>query len=270
VYSRIDNGSWAKTTLPGSGPGEVFVAATAISNTSVLAFANLPNGTGREWQFNGSTWKVIKTFSAPIGNASVTSASNVWVAGTLGGTQLGVYHYNGATWTKVASTLHGVRALSSTTAEAYTGTSFARYDGKAWTATSLAGLIGGSGSRITDVFTTFGTTYAVGVTGSGTTVILAGNGTSWAKVGQVAGEQPLPNEISADGGGGIWFLAAANGSEGSAAIHYTRSVKTTAVSELPGKVMSITLVGGTNELAGGSMASGKADPATYAELEYYN
>ncbi|HEY0937015.1 MAG TPA: hypothetical protein VGD91_25175 [Trebonia sp.] len=81
VYSRTDNESWGLTTLPGSAPGEVFVSATAISNQDVLAFSNLQNGTGREWQFNGSSWKVIKTFGAPIGGASVTGVSNVWVFG---------------------------------------------------------------------------------------------------------------------------------------------------------------------------------------------
>ena len=173
VYSRVNAASWAKTTLPGSAPGEIFVSATAIGNTSVLAFSNLPNGTGREWQFNGSTWKVIKTFSDPIGNASVTSATNVWVAGTVGGTaQLGVYHYNGKTWTKLASTLHGVQGLSATSAWAYTGSTVARYNGKGWTGTNLASLIGGRAPRITDVYD-IGTVYVVADNGEGTSVILA-------------------------------------------------------------------------------------------------
>jgi len=269
VYSRVNAAQWAKSTLPGSAPGETFVSATAISNTNVLAFSNLPNGTGREWQFNGSTWKVIKTFSATIGNASVTSASNVWVAGTIGGTQLGVWHYNGSTWTKLASTLHGVQGLSASSAWAYTGSTVAQYNGKAWTGTNLATLIGGSAPRITDVYDTDGTTYAVADNG-GTSEILAYNGKGWAKVGQAASADPRPSAVSADGDGGIWFLANAPGSGASKAVHYTRSVKTTTVSELPGSVMSITRVDQTNELAGGSIPSGKLNPSTYAEVEYYN
>ena len=268
VYSRVNDASWAKTTLPGSGPGEVFVSATAISNTDVLAFSNLPNDTGREWQFNGSTWKVIKTFSDPIGNASVTSPTNVWVAGTVGGTaQLGVYHYDGTTWTQVASTLHGVQGLSGSSAWAYTGSTVAQYNGSAWTGTNLASLIPGGAPRITDVFDTDGTVYAVGDGGTGTSVILAYNGQTWAKVGEAANADPLGNEHSGDGDGGIWFLASAPGSGASEAVHYTRSVKTTTVSQLPGKVMAITRVGLSDELAGGSVPSGLANPATYAELE---
>jgi hypothetical protein len=269
VYSRVNSGSWAKTALPGSGAGEVFVSATAINNTSLLAFSNLANGTGREWQFNGSAWKVIKTFSAPIGNASVTSPADVWVAGTVGGTdQLGVYHYNGATWTKLASTLHGVQGLSGSSAWAYTGSTVASYNGATWKGTNLASLIGGSAPRITDVYSVNGTLYAVADNG-GTTVILDFNAKGWAKVGQAASTDPLSNEISSDGDGGIWFLAAKHG-EASEAVHYTSSVKTVTVSGLPGKVMAITRVNNTNELAGGFMASGKANPAEYAELEYYN
>jgi hypothetical protein len=170
VYSRTNNASWAKDILPGSKPGETFVSATAITNKDILAFSAVPNGTGREWQFNGSTWMVIKAFNAPIGGASVTSASNVWVFGSpSAGPRLGVYHYNGRTWTKVASTLVDAQA---------------------------------SGSA------------AVG--------------------------------------------------------HYVRSVKRFGVTDLPGSILSIARVDRTFELAGGSIASGKANPATYAELEFYN
>ena len=53
-------------------------------------------------------------------------------------------------------------------------------------------------------------------------------------------------------------------------MHYTRSVKTTTATKLPGTVMAITRVNSTNALAGGSIPSGKSNPSTYAELEYYN
>lgn len=272
VYSRVNGASWARSSLPGSGPGEVFVSATAISNASVLAFSNLQNGTGREWQFNGSTWKVIQTFSAPIGNASVTGATNVWVAGAVAGTaaQLGVYHFNGTTWTKVASSLHGVQGMSGSSALAYTGTTVARWNGKAWTGTNLASLFPGGAMHITDVYDSSGTVYAVGATKTGAAVVLAYNGKSWARVGLAANEGPLFNEVSADGDGGIWFLAAQYSSGPSEAMHYTRGNKTITASRLPGKVMAITRVNTTNELAGGFIGTGKANPAEYAELEYYN
>ena len=270
VYSRTNNESWGKATLPGSAPGEVFVSATAINNKDVLAFSNLPNNTGREWQFTGSTWKVIKTFDAPIGNASVTSATNVWVAGSAAASaQLGVLHYNGTTWSKSASTLHGVQGLSGSNVWAYTGTTVAHFNGTAWTGTNLASLIPGSSPRIVDVYDTDGTVYVVG-NGGTSTVILAFNGKSWAKVGSAANAQALSNEVIADGDSGIWFLASAGGSGASEAVHYTRSVKTVGVSELPGKMMAITRVNSTNALAGGSVPSGKVNPATFAALEFYN
>jgi len=278
VYSRTDNGSWAKATLPGSAPGEVFVSATAINNDDVLAFSTLPNNTGREWQFNGHTWRVIKAFTAPIGGASVTSASNVWVFGSPnpGTPHLGVYHYNGQTWTKVASTLDGGQGLSDGTAWAYTGGTVAHYNGKVWTGTNLAGLIPGSSPRIVDVYDTDGTMYAVGEGVVSKTeqsiAVLIYNGHTWARVpGQIIAAAVVPNQISSDGDGGVWFPLIGATPHGSAAVvHYTRSVKKLSVTDLPGGILSITRVDLTFELAGGSVSSGKTNPATYAELEYYN
>jgi hypothetical protein len=276
VYSRTNGESWAKATLPGSEPGEVFVSATAINNKSVLAFTTVPNGTGREWQFNGSTWRVIKTFGAPIGGASVTSASNVWVFGSASSPgHLGVYHYNGQTWTKLASTLNGGQGLSAGNAWAYTGSTVAHYNGKAWTGTNLASLIPGSAPRVIDVYDTDGTTYAVaaGVASKTeqTIAILDYNGHSWARIDTVTAASGVPNQISSDGDGGIWFPVIDVADSGSAAVvHYTRSVKKLSVTDLPGSIGSITRVDRTNELAGGSVPSGKVNPATYAELEYYD
>jgi hypothetical protein len=270
VYSRIINGSWAKATLPGSEPGEVFVSATAINNKDVLAFSTVPNRTGREWQFNGSSWKVIKTFNAPIGGASVTSASNVWVFGSpVSSDHLGVYHYNGKTWTKVASTLNGGQGLTESSAWAYTGSTVAHYNGKAWTGTNLARLIPGSSPHIADVYDTDGTMYAVGESQTGV-VLLTYNGHTWAKAGAVAGVAAVANQISSDGDGGIWFPVVVGTKQGAAAVvQYIRSVKKVTVTSLPGSILSITRVENTFELAGGSIPSGTANPATYAELEFH-
>jgi hypothetical protein len=271
VWSRTGTESWAKQVLAGSAPGEQFVSATAISNKDVLAFSALPGGTGREWQFNGSTWKVIKTFSAPIGGASVTSPSNVWVFGRqTAGRPLGVYHFNGTTWTKAASTLGGGQGLSETSAWAYTGSTVAHWDGTSWTGTNLARLIPGSGPHIADVYDTDGTLYAVGESETGVAVLIY-NGHTWARAGEVDGVAADANQISSDGDGGIWVPVVDGASQGAAEIlHYTRSVKELTVTKLPGSVLSITRVDNTFELAGGSVSSGKANPATYIELEYYN
>jgi hypothetical protein len=268
VYTRVDDGSWAKTALPGSEPGETFVSATAINNDDVLAFSSVPNGTGREWQFNGSSWKPIETFDAPIGGASVTSASNVWVFGSgATSSQLGVYHYNGSTWTKVASTLHGGQGIDETSAWAYTGTTVAHWNGTAWTGTNLVSLIPGTDPRIADVYDTDGTMYAIGESESGV-VILVSNGSTWTEVGSVAGVAAVPDQISSDGNLGIWFPVVNGTQQGTAeVVHYVRTVDKTAVTDLPGSILSITRVENTFELAGGSVLHGKA---VQAELEYYN
>ena len=271
VYSRTNNESWGLATLPGSAPGEVFVAATAINNKDVLAFSNTPGGTGREWQFNGSAWKVVKTFSGPIGGASVTGASNVWVFGrATGSSRLGVYHFNGKTWTRAASTLSGGQALTESAAWAYTGSTVARFDGKTWTPTSLASLIPGSTPHIADVYDTDNAVYVVGQSQSGL-VILVYNGKTWAKIGQLAGATAVVNQISGDGDGGIWFPVVNGARQGAAEVlHYTRGTGKLTVTSLPGSVLAITRVDLSFELAGGSVPRGKASPATYTELEYYN
>jgi hypothetical protein len=268
VWSRTGTESWAKTTLPGSAPGETFVSATAINNKDVLAFSSLPGGTGREWQFNGTTWKVIKTFDGVIGGASVTSPANVWVFGGANtAIPLGVYHYNGTTWTKVASTLGGGQGLSATSAWAYTGSSVAHYNGKSWTATNLASLIPGASPVIFDVYDTDGTLYAVAVSSAGDTVLVY-NGHSWARAGEIADASGVPNQVSSDGDGGIWFLTYK--AMQPVVAHYTRSVKTLTATSLPGSVISISRVDDTFELVGGGVSSGKANPSLYAQLDYYN
>jgi hypothetical protein len=272
VWSRTGTESWARTNLAGSAPGETFVSATAINNKDVLAFSTLPNGTSREWQFNGSTWKAVKTFDGVIGGASVTGPTNVWVFGSASAsTQLGVYHYNGTTWTKVASTLHGGQGLSASDAWAYTGTTVAHWDGKSWTGTNLARLFPGRSPQIADVYDTDGTVYAIAESSAGAAVVLVYNGHSWALAGQVANLITLPNQVSSDGDGGVWFPLVNKGAGPSAEVgHYIRSVNKLTATALPTSATSITRVDRTFELIGGAVSSGKSDPAIYLALEYYN
>ncbi len=271
VWSQTGTASWARQNLAGSAPGEVFVSATAISPTDVLAFSTLPGGTGREWQFNGSTWKVIKSFDAPIGGASVTSATNVWVFGSADpGRKLGVYHYNGATWTKVASTLDGGQSLTGSDTYAYTGTTIAQWNGKTWTGTNLARFIPGLVPQIVAVYDKFNTLYAIGESES-ELVVLVYSGHAWAKVGSVAGVGAAENQVSSDGAGGIWIPVVDGAKQGAAEVlHYIRSTNKLTITPLPGAALSITRVDGTGELIGGNALSGKANPATYLQLEYYS
>ena len=272
VWTQTGTASWARQNLAGSAPGEVFVSATAISPTDVLAFSTLPaGGGGREWQFNGSTWKVVKSFSAPIGGASVTSATNVWVFGSASTPlQLGVWHYNGSTWAKVASTLHGGLSLNGNSAYAYTGATLAHWDGKTWAPTNLASLIPGPNPRIIAVNDKFSTLYAVAQSDSGV-AILSYRAHTWVREAAVSGVIADVNQVSSDGDGGIWLPVVKKADQGvSEVIHYVSPVSKLTVTPLPGQVGSIAPVDATYELIGGSVPSGKASPSTYAELEYYN
>jgi hypothetical protein len=272
VYSRVNDGSWTKTALRGSGGGEVFVSATAISPTDVLAFTDLPGATvgGREWQYNGTSWKVIKQFDAPIGTATVINADDVWVFGkTNAGKALGVYYYDGNTWTKLASTLNGGQGLSGTTptAWAYTLNEVAHYNGKEWVATSLP--IPGNDTRVTNFWDANGTYYAVGTNEQDQTVIfISGNGTSWSIAATYDGATPVANQIANDGQNGIWLPVDLT-TGGSAVLHYTLSTRGLAETPLPGVVDAIHELDITHELAGGYDVT-KAGPATSAEIEYYN
>jgi hypothetical protein len=271
VYSRVNNGSWTKTALPGSSAGEVFVSATAISPTNVLAFTRLPGAGGREWQYDGSTWKVIKAFDESIGDATVIDADDAWVFGNdaSGGGDLGVYHYNGTTWTKLASTLEGGQGMSGSTptAWAYGSNKVAFYNGTEWVPTILP--IPGNDTRVTDVWDANGTIYAVATNEQDETVIfISGNGKTWSIAAAYPGAVPLQNQIANDGQNGVWIPVTTAG-DTSAVLHYILSTKALTETSLPGTIDAIHELDVTNELVGGYVPSSKDNPPTYAEIEYY-
>src|SRR6516162_9317639 len=106
------NGStWTQVPFP-SQNDEMVVAASASSATNVWAFTQ-EFGISRALRWNGQHWAVVRSFSRSIGGAVVLSPSDVWVFGTdeIPGASLGAWHYNGRTWTKVA-TGHGLEGGS--------------------------------------------------------------------------------------------------------------------------------------------------------------
>jgi hypothetical protein len=274
VYSRVNNGSWRKTALPRSSAGEVFVSATAISPTSVLAFTRLPGAGGREWQYDGSAWKVIKAFDAQIGDATVIDAHDVWVFGNdaPGGGDLGVYHYNGTTWTSLASTLEGGQGLagSTPTAWAYGINKVAFYNGKKWVPTILP--IPGNDTRVTDVWDAHGVIYAVGTNKQQETVIfISSNGKTWSIAAIDPGAVPVQNQIANDGQNGIWIPVGTADQTSSAVLHYTLSTKGLTETPLPGSINVIHELDLTHELAGGYVPRTIFNPLPIdAEIEYYN
>jgi hypothetical protein len=143
AYERIGTTRWKEVPFPGQRSERV-VTAAATSPTDVWAFSGLANQGSRVFRLVKSKWTVVKTFRLPIASATVLSSKDVWVFGTAddsGTARLGVYHYNGHTWTRVSRTLGDGYAVSDQDVWASTGGSVENYDGHKWTATSLARLL---------------------------------------------------------------------------------------------------------------------------------
>lgn len=288
VYSRSDNENWAKTGLSGSKPGEVFVAAGAISNTRVLAFSNLRGAGGRVWEFSGGTWHVIHTFGAQIGGAKVLSATNVFVFGnTSGAGALGVWHYNGTAWTRIAATLQGSSADSSVNAWGYSGTTIGHWNGSKWTGTNVASLLPAKISQnapyiVSVIKKDSQTAFAVATGGAhnygGPIVVLYYNGRTWSRVGTYTGLGiPGANLVSLDrfgGSVGLWIpLYEPNGP--SVLLHYSNGTFTKATLPAPATdpsstINAITQIPHTSEqLAGGYVDTTSGQPPTNADILMY-
>lgn len=281
VYKRVNGGTWAKSSIPGSKDGETFVAATAISPTHVLAFSQLAHKGTRVWLWNGTKWSVIKTFGADVAAASVLGANDVFVfGGNIGGT-LGVWHYNGHAWTQLSKTLQGGSATSATSAWAFSGKTVAHYNGKKWTYTNLTALLPRTnaygGVHLTSVFAASPSdVYAIStgggmVNGGPGEVVLQYNGRTWHKVASRAGEDPLA-VVSGDGHGGVWFPVYIAAS--SVLLHYANGSGKLTATTLPGinEIESLaTLAGSTpQELAGGFAYHTSGNPPTYATIDLYS
>ncbi len=135
--------TWTRVPFP-SLTNEVVVAATANSATNVWAFTDRL-GKSRALRWNGQHWTVMRSFSRVIGGAEVLSSSDVWVFGEpdVPGAGLGAWHYNGRTWTQVASGhgLEGGSGLSASDIWAFDGADVAHWNGSTWSRKSLASLL---------------------------------------------------------------------------------------------------------------------------------
>lgn len=214
AYERTGTTTWKKVPFPGES-GEHVGTASATSPTDVWAFSALANGGSRVFELVKGKWTVVKTFSLPIASATVLSSTDVWVFGTAdysGFARLGVYHYNGRTWTRVSSTLGYGYAVSDRDVWATTGVSAENYNGHKWTATSLASLLpkdknvklagGVIALSATNVYV-----LASDFTGDQTAAlyVLHYDGHRWSKVAGNYGWDP--GSFSPDGKGGFYFTA---------------------------------------------------------------
>jgi hypothetical protein len=283
ALARTGATAWKQVAFPGQ-KGETVVAAEATSASDVWAFANLANGTSQAVKWNGARWSVVKTFGAYIGGASVLSAGDVWVFGNIyydPRGALGVYHFNGHTWTRAASTLDGGSATSDKDVWAFTGTTVAHFTGRNWTTTNLAKLLPAkrelNDPRLFSIIALSSrSVYAIG-SGStedegGPLVVLHYNGKTWSKVAETAVGDPAQGQVSYDGDGGLWIPAGSSSSQ--YLLHYADGKLTKAALPKNGGASAtaetVSRVPGTaQQLAGGYLPA--ADGSThYAIILQYS
>jgi len=266
---RRSGATWAPAPFPGHSD-ERIVAAQATSATDVWAFTS--NGTrSRALRFNGRGWSVAGSFSRDIAGAVVISSTDVWVFGDqfqVGGV-LGTWHYDGRTWTHVPGQggLNGGSALSATSVWAFGGTHVSHFNGRTWTATSVASLLPpASPDHLNDpsVMAMYAQSPAsVWAVGNGNTeddggplVVLHFNGRSWSRVAEsdVSGTEYF-GQVAPDGRGGLWIPVPAADGSASHLMHYSGGRLTAAVLPVAASritVQAVAWVPGTFQaLAGG-------------------
>jgi hypothetical protein len=227
AYERVGTTTWKQVPFPGER-GERVVTAGATSPTDVWAFSDLANQGSRVFELVKGKWTVVKTFSLGIESATVLSSKDVWVFGTAddyGTAILGVYHYNGHTWTRVSSTVGDGYAVSDHDVWAITGVSVENYNGHKWTATSLARLLpkDKNGKEVDGVIALSAKDVYVLESDfigheTATIYVLHYDGHQWSKVAENYGFGT--GSLSPDGKGGFYFTAVQHDGGDLALLHY--------------------------------------------------
>jgi hypothetical protein len=263
--------TWKVVPFPGNSLESVDYAA-ASSPSNVWAFGDSETlDASRVLRWTGSKFAVVKTFGGPIWGASVLGPKDVWVYGlapagfAFDAPAIGVWHYNGHTWTQVGKNISGGSALNDHGVWGFTATSVEHWNGHQWTATSVksllppkapkpvhsnpqvVGILALSDSNVYAIGN--GTYQAVG----GPVVVLHFNGHNWSKLatGQF-GFGPDWQQSGSDGSSGLW-LPMATGSNGTFLVHYAGGKLTkAAVNPATLTIDSVSRIPGTTQmLAGG-------------------
>jgi hypothetical protein len=257
AYERIGTTGWKQVRFPGER-GERVVTAGATSPTDVWAFSGLANLGSRVFELVKGKWTVVKAFRSPIASATVLSSKDVWVFGAAddsGAARLGVYHYNGHTWTRVSSTLGDGYAVSDQDVWASTGGSVENYNGHKWTATSLARLLPKDKNvKLVDGVLALSArnvyVLASDFIGHETAAVyvLHYAGHKWSKVAKNYGFGT--GSLSPDGKGGFYFTAYQHDGGNPALLHYydgklTAIAPFTAISST--QVLHVTHIPGTTQ-----------------------
>jgi hypothetical protein len=268
--------TWTQVAFPGKSD-EFVVAARAISASDVWAFTASLNQS-RVLRWDGRAWTVKRTFSREIAGAAVISPSDIWVFGQpfVPGPGLGAWHYDGRTWSRVASghNLEGGSALSGHNVWAFDGTGVAHWNGSTWSRTSVARLLPGK-QQLNDPMLTgilalsSHNVYAIAngfrQDEGGPMALLHWDGHQWSRVagGNYGfGGQPL-QQMSSDGHGGLWIPMPGTGGQKSYLLHYSAGHLTTAA--LPGgpnriTVGTVALIPGTSGVLAGGTTHAFANP----------
>ena len=266
---RRSGATWNQVPFPGQ-TDEFVVAARAISAGDVWAFTASLNRS-RVLRWDGRTWTVKGTFTREIAGAAVISPDDIWVFGQpfFPGPGLGAWHYDGRAWTRVASGhgLEGGSALSANNVWAFDGTDVARWNGSAWSRTSVASLLPAkrplNDPMLTGIMALSNhNVYAIAnghlQDEGGPMVLLHWDGHQWSRVAQGNygfGSGPL-QQMSSDGHGGLWIPMPGSAGQKSYLLHYSAGHLT--ATALPGGANRITvdtvaLIPGTfGQLAGGT------------------
>jgi hypothetical protein len=220
AYERTGSSTWRAVAFPGK-TGTV-VAAAATSQSNVWVGYNFADGS-QVYHWNGRAWSAVRSFPGYLSGLSVLGSADVWVYGGLSTNENdGIWHYNGHKWTEVSSAFQGGSALSDNNVWAFDGATMEHFNGKRWTAASVAKLLPASGTSVVAgvVAESPDNVYATGNGGSVVhgheVTVLHYNGRGWSKVASTsfAGGQT----VAADGKGGLWALAAASNEE---LLHYS-------------------------------------------------
>ena len=279
--------AWKKVPFPGKTNEEVAYAA-ASSPTNVWAFGNNLFTQSRVLRWTGSKFAVVKTFGGGISAASVLGPRDVWVYGLPAGggvPAIGVWHYNGHTWSQIGKNISGGSALNDHDIWGFTATSVEHWNGSKWTATSVTGLLppkdphGLNNPQVAGILAlSDSNVYAIGNGNrqdeGGPVVVLHFNGHKWSKLatGQF-GFGPDFQQFSSDGSGGLWLAMEGSAGGTSVFVHYAGGKFTkAAVNQATTTIQSVSRIPGTTQqLAGGfTHAAGNRGANVVAVLLQYS
>jgi hypothetical protein len=278
AYTRTGAATWRKVAFPGQG-GAVNVAG-ASSPSNVWAAYDTASGT-QLYHWSGRTWSLAKSF--PHGGSltalSVLGRGDVWAFGGTGSTGTdGVFHFNGRTWTEVSKTPQGGSALSDRDVWAFNGTQAEFFNGRAWTATSVARLLPAGSSLAGIIALAPGNVYATaGVNNPGRGAVeltaLHFNGRTWSKVAAAAGVYTNAGRaLASDGKGGLWLVGETPGAsqenpESSLRLLHYSAGRLTTVTVPNTAVTSVSSIPGTAEELGAGETYGTGN-GTSVVLQY--